>query len=100
MVRINVIKPNDNIKKITFKGHANYSDYGKDIVCAAVSSTMLCTVNAILSINKNTIEVVEEKDSFVINIIRDDDIVNKLLENMIRCLKSLEKQYPKNIEIK
>ena len=26
-------------------------------------------------------------------------MINKLLENMIRCLESLEKQYPKNINL-
>ena len=100
MIRINIVKSNNNLKKITFKGHANYADYGKDIVCAAVSSTMLCTINAILSINKNSIEVLEQDNIYTINVIDNNDITIKLLNNMIRCLESLEKQYPKNIEIK
>ena len=41
MIRINVNKENNQIKKITLEGHANYDEYGKDIVCAAVSATYL-----------------------------------------------------------
>ena len=100
MVRINVVYEDKMIKKITLKGHANYSSYGSDIVCAAVSATYLCTVNGILSINEDAINVVSDNDKQIINVIDEDINVNKLLINMIECLKSLEKQYPNNIKIK
>lgn len=100
MLRIKITKESDNIKKIIFKGHANYDAFGKDIVCAAASATMLCTVNAIISINKKSIEVIQSENEQIINILIRDEITIKLIDNMIKCLKSLEKQYPKNIEIK
>ena len=100
MIRIEVIKNNEKYQKITFKDHANYDDYGKDIVCAAVSSTMLCTVNAIYLINEDSIKVTKTDNNFIIEIIKDNDITNKLIENMMHCLESLEKDYPKNIKIK
>ena len=100
MIRIEVIKNNEKYQKITFKDHANYDNYGKDIVCAAVSSTMLCTVNAIYLINEESIKVTKTDDNFIIEIIKDNDITNKLIENMMHCLGSLEKDYPKNIKIK
>ena len=89
MIKINLTKENDILKKITFKGHAGYDELGKDIVCAAVSSTMLCTVNAILLLNDNSIDVLS-----------NDNITIKLLENMLRCLESLEEKYPQNIRIR
>jgi hypothetical protein len=97
MIRIHVILEDNDIKQITLKGHANYKDYGNDIVCAAASATFLCTVNAILS---NAIEVRSDKDCQMIQVLRKDEIVTKLLYNMMNCLKSLEKQYPNNIKIK
>lgn len=100
MIRINVIIKNNNYKQITFKGHANYKDYGQDIVCAAVSSTYLCTVNAILSISTNSIKVTQNPNINIIDIIENDNITTKLLDNMLKCLKSIEKEYPKNIKIK
>lgn len=99
MIRIRIVKSNNLIKKITIKGHANYEEYGKDIVCAAVSATYLCTVNACIYINKNSLEVLSLENMQEITVIQEDDIIEKLLENMIRCLTSLQEQYPKNIKL-
>ena len=96
MIRINVITKNNIIESVTFKGHANYDDYGKDIVCAAVSATYLCTVNAIFSLNNNSIDVVNKENLQVIKVLEFDNITISLLNNMINCLESLQKQYHKN----
>ena len=61
---------------------------------------MLCTVNAIYSIDKDSIKVIQENNKQTINILKKDEITLKLIDNMIKCLKSLENQYPKNLEIK
>ncbi len=90
-----------NIKKnhIEIKGHAMYDDKGKDIVCAAVSTIVITTVNAIIRFDKNAIKY-EEKDGFIsIDILKDDKLTNTLILNMIELLKELELQYKKNIKI-
>ena len=99
MIRIHVISKEKYLKEITIKGHALYDDYGKDIVCAAVSATYLCTVNAIFSLDENSITVEEEKDKKTISVNKQDQTINILLENMLNCLSSLAKQYPKNIKL-
>ena len=35
MIKVNIIKKNNDIEKIIMTGHAEYADYGKDIVCSA-----------------------------------------------------------------
>ena len=40
-----------------------------------------------------------DTDKLVINILDNDDITNKLLNNMISLLKELAIKYPKNIKI-
>lgn len=100
MLRIKITRESNQIKKITFIGHANYNDYGNDIVCAATSATMLCTVNAIFSINNDAIKVEKDTNLTTIDVLSNDQIIIKLIDNMVRCLKSLEQQYPKNIKIK
>ena len=100
MIRININYKDNYIKQITLKGHANYNEYGTDIVCAAVSATYLCTINGILSIKENSLEVLSTSDTQTIKVLIQDTTINKLLENMIRCLRSLEEQYPNNIKIK
>ena len=91
------IKKNNN--KIVIKGHALYDEYGKDIVCASVSSVVICTVNAIISINEKAIDANEREGELIININSFDDITSKLIDNMFRCFKELEKQYPNNVKI-
>jgi uncharacterized protein YsxB (DUF464 family) len=93
-----MIKVYYNNETIKVDGHANFADYGRDIVCASVSSIIYTTINGILNINNKSIQVIDDK-SLIINIISNDDVTMKLIDNMITLLKELEKQYPKNIKI-
>ena len=94
-----MIKVSIKEKQITIKGHANYDELGKDIVCASVSSMVITTVNAILRIDNEAIKYSDNK-GVTIDIIKDDEIVNKLINNLIDLLEELSKQYPKYIEIR
>ena len=86
--------------KIWIKGHAFYDEYGKDIVCSAVSSIATTTINGILSINKEAIRY-QVEDAFIqIEILSLDNITLKLIDNMMEMLTKLSKDYPKNIQIK
>ncbi len=96
MIKINVKEEKGIIKEVTLKGHALYETLGKDIVCAAVSSIVITTVNGILSIDEDIIKVDEK--GFVITVLKDDKIVNKLLINMVNLLKELSEEYPDNIK--
>ena len=84
---------------ISFLGHANYNDYGKDIVCAAVSATLITTVEAISKFDIDAITITENTDRVEVIQNKHDDITNKLINNMLALLKELEKKYPKNIKI-
>ena len=88
------IKEKDN--KIIRSGHASFDEYGKDIVCASVSSIVITSINAILRYNNKAIKYTNG-DELVIEILKKDEIVNLLITNMLELLKELEKQYPENI---
>ena len=94
MIKVKVEK-----KNISILGHAGYADYGNDIVCASASSIVMCSVEAIANFNINAIDIKQSKDKLEIIINSEDNITKKLINNMINCLKELEKKYPKNIEI-
>ena len=96
MIKISVIRNNNDVDKILIRGHALYDDYGKDIVCASVSSIVITTVNAILRFDTESIFV--DEDDFVIKVLKHNDIVDKLIINMICLLKELEHDYPDNIK--
>lgn len=99
MIKIKICKCNQDINNITISGHAMYDAYGKDIVCASVSSIVTTTVNGILRINEQSISY-EQSEGFVkINILNKDEITKKLIVNMLDLFEELNKNYPKNIKI-
>ncbi len=85
--------------EIKVSGHARYADYGKDIVCAAVSTCLITTVNGLESIDENYIGVEQKPDEVVVTINKTDEVSSKLINNMIEIFTELESQYPKNIKI-
>ena len=99
MIKIDVFNKDHIINKVIIKGHALYDDYGKDIVCASVSSIYICTVNAILRFCKDNINILDENDEHIINVLNNSKDTQILLTNMIDLLKHLENDYPKNIEV-
>lgn len=95
-----MIKVNITPNKIELLGHALYDDFGKDIVCAGVSSVVITTINAILTFDENYISYNTLKDRFVIEIKVHNEIVDNLISNMIDMLDNIENDYPKNIKIR
>lgn len=98
MIRIKIVKRDNKILNIKIKGHAGYAESGKDIVCSAVSSMVITTINNILSLSDN-IDYNKDKSGLMINVIKIDDVNQKLLNNMISMLKELESDYSKYIKI-
>ena len=89
MIKVEVTK-----KDIQIIGHAMYDDYGKDIVCAAVSGVVTTSVESIAAFNENAIDVKEAKDKLTIVINSHDEITTKLINTMINLLSELSKKYP------
>lgn len=100
MINVKIEKENAKYKKVTILGHAMYDDYGKDIVCAAVSSIATTTVNGILALNKNSLSYMVSKKGLSIDIKNTDETTQILIGNMVSLLKELEVNYPENIEVK
>lgn len=98
MVKVNYFVKNDKIEKVILKGHSNYDDYGKDIVCASISAIVITTVNACLKLDKESIKHSEDKD-VIITVIKHTKEIDTLINNMIDLLTELSKQYENNIKI-
>lgn len=95
MIKVNISK-----NKIEIHGHAMYDDFGKDIVCAGVSSIVITSINAILTFNKDYLNYESNKDNFIIYINNHNEIVDNLINNMINMLQQIQEDYPKNIKIR
>ena len=98
MIKVCLKYNNNLIESISVSGHAMYDDYGKDIVCASVSSIVITTVNSIVRLKPDSIDY-KNSDGIYISILNHNNITDVLIDNMVSLLEDLEKQYKKNIII-
>ncbi|MDD4706463.1 MAG: ribosomal-processing cysteine protease Prp [Bacilli bacterium] len=94
MIKIKVIQ-----NTIIISGHANFANYGKDIVCASVSAIVTTSINDMYVVNKDSFIYTDDGNELIIKIIKEDSLILKLFNNLIELLNNLEKDYPKNIKI-
>lgn len=95
MIKVDLTKEN----VITISGHANYDEKGKDIVCASVSSIVITTINAIIEIDNDAIDYSDIDNKIEIRVIKQDEIVLKLINNMVLLLEELQNDYSDYIKI-
>jgi len=101
MIKVSVESNKSHISKISILGHADYEEYGKDIVCSSVSSIVTTTVNGIYEIDNTYLNVEAKEDgNMIITILKEDKICDKLINNMLSLLSELEESYPENIKVK
>ena len=94
MIKVYVSKNN-----IVITGHAEFNDYGKDIVCSSASSIVITSINACLNIDAKSIVYKNELDKLTIDIKSDNGVILKILDNMLNMLSELANDYPKNVKI-
>lgn len=98
MIKIEVDYNDNKVSGFKVTGHANFADYGKDIVCASVSSIVITSVNLALELDDTSVSYEQKEGLITVTINKDNDIINKIFINMINMLKELEKDYSKNIK--
>lgn len=91
----------DKEATIEVKGHANYSVYGTDIVCASISTALIFTANLIekLNLGYNIIDLVCEEGYFRLQVKTTDFTTNAIFENLEYTLEEISKEYPKNLKL-
>lgn len=93
----------NNIYSVTVFGHANYAEYGEDIVCASISAITTATVNEMA---KYIDTIVVKGNDIQLSFIAvqtsqspTDHHLFRLYEMLKDNLLEIEKQYPKNLEV-
>ena len=85
---------------IQISGHANYDEYGLDIVCSAISTSIIMTLNQIELFGLSKCIKYDLKEGyFQLNIIESNDTLEKILNNLTYTVENISKQYPKNVKI-
>ncbi len=99
MIKVKINYDGNVIKSFKVSGHANHDEYGKDIVCASVSSIVITSINLALKLDKESVVATDKPGLIETSILKQDDVINKVFVNMVDMLKELEKDYSKNIKI-
>ncbi len=83
------------------KGHSGYSEAGKDIVCASVSSTVWMTINGIDNVLGIKCEYYQRDDEICCSIFEKDiDDAQALLQSLKQFLENLSVDYEKYLTVK
>ena len=63
MIRVVINRRDGYICGFKLSGHAGYDDYGKDIICSAMSMIAINTVNSLTMLADETCAVEQDEDS-------------------------------------
>lgn len=99
MIKVKINYKDNFVNGFKISGHANYDEYGKDIVCASVSSIVITSINMALSLDETSVKASDKSGLIEASVLKQDEIINKVFINMINMLEELQKDYSKNIKI-
>ena len=98
MISVNVSFIGSDLQKLTVSGHANYDQYGKDIVCAGVSAVVTGGINALESELAN-IKIVNEDNKLGVVVVNSNEKIQTILKTILIQLETIEASYKKYIKI-
>ncbi len=101
MIKASFTKKNGKFVNFRVSGHSGYSEQGSDIVCAAVSSMVMLTVNTVTEDFGVLASVITEEENAVIDfsVNNSDERAHLIISGLLRELKALENDFPKNISV-
>ena len=90
---------NHQVNFLEVKGHANSAEYGKDLVCAAVSAVVTGGFNNLVNVSDYEIKLQEGHAYFKSNVPLDahDEVV---METIVCGLITIRDAHPKFVDIK
>ena len=97
MIKVSIISSGKVVNGLEVKGHANFAEHGKDLVCAGVSCIITGGFNAL---NKEDVEEIILEEGYAKVIVNPEsksvDVINVILIQ----LQTIQESYPKFIKIK
>lgn len=106
MIQVKITRSSGALLGFSYKGHADYADYGQDIVCAGVTAQLMMTYNGLDEILGIPMSVDMDSDggylAFAINSNDATDIekAQVLMKTLKLGLEAIKQQYKKNITLK
>lgn len=92
------------VQEVSICGHSCYEDYGKDIVCAAVSSVSINTINATEALLGVSLETQQSDGELVCRVpelpnSETAEQVQLLMETLVFSLESIAEEYPSFVSV-
>ena len=100
MIKVRVQTVRNCIQTVKLKGHADSAPHGRDLVCAAVSSMAVGTLNALAEMCENSFTASMDAGDIEIHITNLQDSDCQLIcRTFLIQLKTIEESYSKYIQI-
>ncbi|MDF2541666.1 MAG: hypothetical protein K0S47_1384 [Herbinix sp.] len=97
MIKVAIYKNAENmITGFSLSGHADYAEYGSDVVCAAVSALVINTINSIenFTSDKFRLEQDEKKGYIEFQVVSDlSSNASLLLNSLALGLHGIQEEY-------
>jgi len=98
MIKVIYEVKDDLYTSLTVSGHANSDEYGKDLICASVSSIMFGFMNA-LDVLDEDVEIKQLTNKIVIKNHCKSEMVQDYFELVMMQLKTIEESYRDFIKV-
>ncbi len=98
---------NDKFISFEIKGHANYAEYGSDIVCSGITTATYTSINLIDKINSECFNLTVNDDAGYLHMSLDYQLLTKeeveliqlIIRNLIDMYEEIKRNYPKYLKI-
>ena len=108
MTNITIIKSDGYIVAYSITGHTGYDEYGRDILCSAVSfmsQTVILSLNEVCGIKEEDIDFKIEDGLMEVALTHNlpyeqQEKAEIVMQTMLTGFKSLEEEYPDYITLK
>ncbi|MBQ0036189.1 MAG: ribosomal-processing cysteine protease Prp [Firmicutes bacterium] len=98
MIKVTYEVKDDSYTSLTVSGHAKSDEYGKDLICASVSSIMFGFMNALDMLDED-IEIKQLTNKITINNHSSSEMVQDYFELVMVQLKTIEESYRDFIKV-
>lgn len=101
MIKVQIKRNNKYITQIKIKGHAQFGEYGKDLVCAGVSAvaTGICNTLAKKGFLEEKSVQLFKNGNIMIDVYENDEVMQVILETLVISLESFTEDYHQYIKI-
>ena len=100
MIKVQIKRNNKYITQIKIKGHAQFGEYGKDLVCAGVSAVATGICNTLAKkgfLEEKKCAIILKNGNIMIDVYENDEIMQVILETLGIIYRRLSSIYQDNL---